>query len=80
MVFLPSLALLLLQISSEFFMREVLGMEREWGALAWDTAGRGICYMLLEAVGYLSLVSCVAGDALSALSAAYSLSLSLSSL
>lgn len=37
-------------------MREVLGMEREWGVLAWDVAGKGICYMLLEAVAYLSMV------------------------
>ncbi len=37
-------------------MREVLGMEREWGVLAWDVAGKAICYMCLEAVGYLFLV------------------------
>ena len=47
-------------MSSEFFMREVLGMEREWGVLAWDVAGKGICYMCLEAAGYLFLV-CFAG-------------------
>eukprot|EP00752_Nemacystus_decipiens_P003898 g3578.t3 len=47
----------LIRVSSEFFMREVLGMEREWGVLAWDVAGRGICYMLLEAAAYLSMVS-----------------------
>ena len=37
-------------------MREVLGMEREWGVLAWDVAGKCICYMCLEAAGYLFLV------------------------
>lgn len=38
-------------------MREVLGMDREWGVLAWDVAGKGISYMCLEAAGYLGLVS-----------------------
>lgn len=38
-------------------MREVLGINREWGVLAWDVAGKAICYMCLEAVGYLTLVS-----------------------
>eukprot|EP00903_Cladosiphon_okamuranus_P005738 g5694.t1 len=46
----------LLRITSEFFMREVLGMEREWGVFAWDVAGKEICYMLLEAMAYLSMV------------------------
>ena len=45
------------QVSSEFFMREVLGVETEWGVLAWDVAGRGISYMLLEAAAYLFMVS-----------------------
>lgn len=45
------------QVSSEFYMREVLGINREWGVLAWDVAGKAICYMCLEAVGYLTLVS-----------------------
>lgn len=55
------------QVSSEFFMREVLGMDREWGVLAWDVAGRGISYMLLEAFGYLCMVSLVMCSPISAL-------------
>lgn len=38
-------------------MREVLGISREWGVLAWDVAGKAICYMCMEAVGYMTLVS-----------------------
>lgn len=52
-----SINALRLQVSSEFYVREVLGMDREWGVLAWDVAGRGICYMCLEALAYLGLVS-----------------------
>ncbi|CAN0413407.1 unnamed protein product, partial [Laminaria digitata] len=46
----------LIKVSSEFYMREVLGMKREWGVLAWDVAGKAIWYMCLEAVGYLTMV------------------------
>ncbi|CAN0193444.1 unnamed protein product [Ectocarpus sp. 12 AP-2014] len=46
----------LIRVSSEFYVREVMGMDREGGVLAWDVAGRGICYMCLEALAYLGLV------------------------
>lgn len=46
------------QVSSEFYMREVMGLERsKLGVLAWDVAGMGITYMLLETLLYLTLVS-----------------------
>ena len=44
-------------MSSEFYIREVLGRQRPWGVLAWDVAGQAIVYMCLQAVGYLALVS-----------------------
>lgn len=45
------------KVSSEFYVREVMGIERSpWGVLAWDVAGMGICYMCLEAVAYLAVV------------------------
>ena len=40
-------------------MREVLGIEREWKAMAWDVAGQGIVYMCIEALVYFTLVSLV---------------------
>lgn len=34
-------------------------MNRKWGVMAWDVAGKPICYMCAEAIGYLTLVSAV---------------------
>lgn len=47
----------LIKVSSEFYIREVMGIERSrWGVLAWDVAGMGICYMFLEAAVYFAVV------------------------